>query len=86
MTITDILPEAIEYYKKNPTWGSLHVVLDDGNIKNKFVEFAIEYAIQKGDIEGEKLARKILTLSKTQRLVLPHKVHNEIKKQEMING
>jgi hypothetical protein len=74
------LPEVIEgfadYYRQpgNAAWGSLHCVLDDGNIRDRDVQACIDHAVEKGDAEGERLARILLTLTKAQRLRLPSKV------------
>ena len=69
-TIPEVLPKVRQYYKQNPTGGVLHIVLDDGNIRDSCVIFCLELAIEKDDTEGEALARLILLMSKTQRLKL----------------
>lgn len=67
------IPEVIErfrtYYRApgNGAWGSLHVVLDDGNVRDDHVRGCIEWAIERSDKEGEELARILLRMSKTQR-------------------
>ncbi len=58
----------------NPTWGSLHIVLDDGNVKDSDVQLCIESSIASSDAEGEALARILLTKSKSQRMRLPSKL------------
>lgn len=55
------------YYKLNPTWGSLHIVLDDGNVRDDDVRFCRTYAIEHSDPEGSELANILLSMSKTQR-------------------
>lgn len=67
LTVPDVLARFSAYYAKNPAWGSLHVVLDDGNVGDDSVRYCIEGAIASGDTEGEALARILLTMSKTQR-------------------
>jgi hypothetical protein len=62
------------YYESNPTWGPLHIVLEDGNVKDSDVQYCIEAAERKGDKEGAELAKILLTQSKSQRLSLPDKV------------
>lgn len=69
-TIPDVLADFEAYHAKNPTWGSLHIILEDGNISNANVAYCIDRAIENGDAEGERLARLLLTMSKTQRLKL----------------
>lgn len=55
------------YYAEHPSWGSLHVVLDDINLADDDVEFCIRYAESCGDAEGAALARILLSLTRTQR-------------------
>lgn len=86
MTIPDILP-AISAYKAtfgNGCGGSLHIVLDDGNVDNSDVEFCRQWAQERGDAAGESIARSLLAMSRTQRrklarlfhdLPLPEEVH-----------
>ena len=65
--IPDVLPRFVAYYRAHPSWGSLHVVLDDGNIEDVFVRGCAEYAREQNDAEGGALADILLTMSKTQR-------------------
>lgn len=71
-TIPDVRDRFAAYRSKpgNTVWGSLHVVLEDGNVKDDNVLFCIEWAEERGDTEGAELARVLLTMSKTQRLKL----------------
>lgn len=55
------------YLRRYPAWGSLHVVLEDGNVKDSHVEFCLQQALEKGDEEGAALARILLECSQTQR-------------------
>jgi len=48
--------------------GSLHIVLDDGNIEDADVRFCVEEAIKLNDRAGELLGRILLRMSRTQRL------------------
>lgn len=49
--------EAISaYYKFNPTGGSLHIVLDDGNDAIEHLEYCKDFAETKGDRAGYYLA------------------------------
>ena len=67
------VPEVIDLFKAyyarpgNGVWGSLHIVLDDGNLEDSSVEFCLKYAEEKGDTEGAELARILLKLSISQR-------------------
>jgi hypothetical protein len=67
MSIPNVVGRFISYHAKDNAWGSLHIVLSDGNVKNSNVEFCIREAHDKGDVEGEALARILLDMSKTQR-------------------
>lgn len=62
------------YLSKNPAWGSLHIVLDDNNIKDSHVQWCIDHARDTGDAEGEYLGKVLLTLSKSQRYNLPRRL------------
>lgn len=62
------------YYAKNPTWGSLHIVLDDQNVKDSDVLQCLEFAMEKDDVEGVELGRILLQMSKSQRLKLSRQV------------
>lgn len=71
MTTKLKLPEVLglfkAYHRTHPEWGSLHVVLADGNVETSFVEYCREYAKSNNDIEGYMLASLLLRMSKTQR-------------------
>lgn len=68
-TVPEVLPLVRAYYAKdgNGAGGSLHVVLDDGNVEDHFVEFCMEEARKMGDVAGVALAELLLGMSKTQR-------------------
>jgi len=63
----------------NGAWGSLHIVLDDGNVDDSSVRHCKDWAVERGDAEGAALADILLTMSKTQRHKLPNKVWAVIK-------
>jgi hypothetical protein len=75
-TIPDVVERFATYHQQpgNEVWGSLHIVLDDGNIRRSDVEFCRDAANERGDIEGVALAELLLSMSKTQRLKLPDAV------------
>ncbi|MDR6579992.1 hypothetical protein [Pseudomonas extremaustralis] len=68
LSVPDLLPRVQSYTAKNPAGGSLHIVLEDQNIRNSDVQFCIDYAMEKGDAEGAEIGRALLSMSKTQRL------------------
>ena len=67
------IPDVIERFRAyhnldgNGAWGSLHVVLDDGNVDDHSVKHCIHWAHERNDIEGQELAKILLNMSKTQR-------------------
>jgi hypothetical protein len=67
LTIPDVIERFRAYHDVHLAWGSLHVVLDDGNVRDDDVQFCLDYARDQGDDEGEALARILSTMSKTQR-------------------
>lgn len=73
-TIPEVIDRFAAYHRREPAWGSLHVVLDDGNVADEFVRGCIEHAEGMGDAEGAELARILLSMSKTQRARLPRLV------------
>lgn len=75
LSIPDVAEQFARYYETHPAWGSLHIVLDDGNVSDDNVRFCIESAEQDGDTEGAELGRLLMGMSKTQRLKLPSAVN-----------
>lgn len=67
------LPEVRPYLEKyrdapeRPAGGSLHNVIEDGNIDRADIEYCLELARTNGDADGVELAGMLLMLSKTQR-------------------
>ncbi len=75
-TVPEVLPLVDAYYGFDGcgVGGSLHIVLDDGNLEDEQVQFCIENAIaghwctdDKPDEAGELLGRLLLLMSMTQR-------------------
>lgn len=68
-TVPEVLPLLQAYYRKpgNHDGGLLHVVIDDGNVRDCFVQSALEEARQEGDEDAERLASLLLQMSQTQR-------------------
>lgn len=65
----DLLARFRAYHERkgNSVWGSLHVVLDDLNTQDCFVQGCLDDARKNGDDEGAELATILLSLSRTQR-------------------
>jgi hypothetical protein len=74
-TIPEVIDRFVPYYRQHPAWGSLHIVLDDGNVGDDDVRYCIAHAEERGDVEGADLARVLLQMSKTQRWKLGDMVH-----------
>lgn len=76
LTVPDVLPYFRAYVRQpgNHTGGSLHIVLDDRNVEDDHVFFCHKYALEHGDEEGARLARMLLSMSRTQR----HKLAFEV--------
>lgn len=70
-TLPDVKDAFMAYRERHPEWGSLHIVLADGNVEDRFVRWVIDQAQEAGDVEGERLAHILLGMTKTQRLKLP---------------
>lgn len=79
-TIPEVLARFAAYHAKHPTWGSLHIVLDDSNTDRGSVEFCVGWAKKHGDPEGAALAEILLEMSESQRRRLPDKVKDEERK------
>ena len=74
-TVPEVQPYVNAYYamEGNGAGGSLHIVLDDGNVNDGHVQFCIEFAQERDDPDGVLLARVLLAMSPTQRLKLSRK-------------
>jgi hypothetical protein len=68
-TIPEVLPLVREYYAMpgNGVGGSLHIVLEDGNVSDGDLWFCKGWALEHGDEAGYRLAGILLEMSKTQR-------------------
>lgn len=57
------------YYKLegNICGGSLHVVLDDGNLETRSVQHCLEYATKQNDADGAFLADLLLRFTEAER-------------------
>lgn len=67
-TLPEVRPMVSAYRKAgNHVGGSLHIVLDDGNVDDDSVRWCAQYARDNGDKDGEVIAEVLLMMSKTQR-------------------
>jgi len=69
-TIPEVMPSVIAYINKtgNGVGGSLHVVICDNNPRDCDVRSCLEYATERGDTDGVKLAETMLLMSRSQRI------------------
>lgn len=84
--LPNVLHEFAIYKIKNPSWGSLHIVLEDYNIATKHVQFCLEYAAENRDYEGILLTRKLFQMTRTQRRKLSSEVEKYINKLPVLSG
>jgi hypothetical protein len=74
ITVKPTVPAVIDrfrtYHDQFPVWGSLHIVLDDDNVGDEHVRFAYDWAVERGDTEGARLAAILRAMTRTQRLKL----------------
>lgn len=70
LTVPDVLPLARSYVAKegNKVGGSLHLVLKDYNVDTDSINFCLNHSIEVSDEDGAVLSRKLLLMTKTQRL------------------
>jgi hypothetical protein len=66
-TIPEVAPQFEDYLDRHPGWGAFHVILEDYNTEDHFVESALDDARRAGDAEVERLARLLLRMSRSQR-------------------
>ena len=55
------------YYAVNPCGGNLHIVLDDGNLRNSDLQWCAGYACGQADELGNDIANLMLTMTMKQR-------------------
>lgn len=77
-TVPEVLPIVRHYYAQgHGAGGCLHIVLDDGNVRDDDVRFCLDWAVEHGDADGWKpdvdgawLCHVLLRMSRTQRTKL----------------
>ena len=57
------------YEISNIEYGSLHIVLSDGNISDSSIESCYGYAVEQGDIVGAYLASQLIRVPYVERVV-----------------
>lgn len=58
------------YYRDHPGGGSLHIVLDDGNMEADHILFTLEWAMEHDDVDGVALSKLLLDMSVDERYEL----------------
>ena len=68
-TVPEVLPLVRELYAspEGAVGCCLHVVLDDGNVRDDDVQYCVDRATERAHPKCETLARLLLRMSKTQR-------------------
>ena len=74
ISVRQLIPVVNAYYAKpgNGVGGSLHIVLDDGNLSRRDLEFCYDWALDQGDTDGMALVMILMCLSKSQLRRLYH--------------
>lgn len=57
----------IQYHERNPGWGSLHIVMDDGNLEDEHVKWCLNYALENYDGDGAIIAYKLSQMTQEYR-------------------
>ena len=67
--VPEVLPLILAYYALpgNGAGGNLHVVLDDGNVNLKSVQYCFDHCIHQMDWEGARIMVMMLRMSRSQR-------------------
>jgi len=63
----DFLALVADYYATEPTGGSLHICLDDGNMQERNVAWCAGYAYGIGDLVGIEIAAMLSLMSRKER-------------------
>ena len=64
------IKEAISEFSdkdENINGGNLHIILEDGNVKDSDVEYCIKVCMEKRDWDGLSLAAQLMTITPLQR-------------------
>jgi hypothetical protein len=69
ITVSELINKALIYHHLpgNGVGGNLHIILDDGNIKNNHIQYCLEISKEKNDKLGIELCELLLKATKTQR-------------------
>lgn len=85
LTIPDVLDRFAAYLADHPTWGVLHVILDDGNTEDGMVRSCLDHPSDPTDTEGIALLAILLQLTRTQRGKLGHRGSARLRELQALN-
>jgi hypothetical protein len=69
LTVPEVIDAARSYYDAHSSLagGNLHILLEDGNVRDSDVQFCIRLTEANRDNSGNALAKKLLLMTRTQR-------------------
>lgn len=67
-TVPDVLPYVDSVYRRDGAGCCLHILTDDGNVRDSDAEFVSALAIERGHADCIRAASMLREMSKTQRL------------------
>lgn len=83
MSVDDFTAATVErfraYHQEHPSWGVLHVALDDGNLDDDSVGSCITFAEEQRDVEGLSLALILRAMNAGQREYLEGALNEPVK-------
>ena len=81
----DVTPTMLErfvaYFNRTKGWRNLRLVLEEYSTDDRTVKTCLKIAMDRGDIEGERLANILLMLPRSMR----RKVANEVEESCLLN-
>jgi len=79
LQISDVANQFEVYYRRNPEWGFFHVILDDGNADDYWVErYQSEVEEKQATTEERHLLVLLLRMSEQQRLYLARSISEKV--------
>jgi hypothetical protein len=73
-TVPEVLPLVKELYSRSPVGCCLHIVLDDGNVRDSDVAFCQQWALDRNHDDCSRLASLLMQMSERQRTKL-HRIN-----------
>lgn len=66
-TVPEVQSLVAQIYERNSVGCCLHIALEDGNLKERHLQFCLQTAIDARHPDCQKVARKMLQMSASQR-------------------